>query len=187
MQETVVTSTSFFTKENITFLIAVVGFLLSVAQLLFSLWKKRYNLKISNTGYYLVTSEYNPNLREYVFGFFVENLSSNPINIIYLKAQCRNGSYHRCLLTHRFFKEHFLPFGTDRTYQFFTSDFPIHLDGNTSKLIFVMFSCPNNEQILFSDTGDVIFNVKCDIKNSFFTISCTQTSNFLNQQHYFLV
>ena len=102
MQETVVTSTSFFTKENITFLIAVVGFLLSVAQLLFSLWKKRYNLKISNTGYYLVTSEYNPNLREYVFGFFVENLSSNPINIIYLKAQCRNGSYHRCLLTHRF-------------------------------------------------------------------------------------
>ena len=66
MQETVVTSTSFFTKENITFLIAVVGFLLSVAQLLFSLWKKRYNLKISNTGYYLVTLEYIFSVFEYL-------------------------------------------------------------------------------------------------------------------------
>lgn len=181
MQETVVTSTSFFTKENITFLIAVAGFILSVAQLLSSLWKKRYNLRITNTGYSLTTPKDNPKLREYTFGFFVENLSSNPINIIYLAAQCKNGSFYRCTLTHRFFKEHFMSPGTDRPYPFFTADFPIHLDGNTSKLIFVMFSCKDNEQILFSDSSVATFNVKCDIKDSIFRISCSSNSSLLDQ------
>ena len=181
MQETVTASNSIFTKENITFVIAVAGFLLSTAQLLFGLWKKRYNLKLINTGYYLIVSKENPDLRQYAFGFFVENHSSNPINIMYLAAQCKNGSYFRCTLTHRFLKEHFLPTGTDRTYQFFTSDFPIHLAGNTSKLIFVLFSCHHGEQILFSDSGNVTFNVKCDIKNSFITIPCVHTTNFLDQ------
>lgn len=169
------------TIENVTFWIAVLGFALSIGQILFGLWHKRYNLKISNTGYSLIQSEFNSSYRQYVFGFFVENLSSNPVNIMYISALCKGGSYIRCTLTHRFLKEHFIPPGLDRPYQFFTSDFPIHLDGRCSKLIFVIYTCHSNEQILFSDSNQVTFLVKSDLKDDSFTLSCKEETNFLNQ------
>lgn len=169
------------TQDNITTFIAVAGFLLSSGQLLFGLWHKRYNLKISNTGYSIIKSEFNSSYREYIFGFFVENLSSNPVNIMYISALCKGGAYVRCTLTHRILKEHFIPPGLERPYQFFTSDFPIHLDGHCSKLIFIMFICSENEEILFTNSGDVTFQIKSDLKDDVFSLSCIEETTFLDQ------
>lgn len=168
-----------FFKENATFLIAIISFFLSIGQLFYGIWKRRYHLKLTNTGYMQI--EVNKKPKTYVFGFFIENHSSNPLNVLYLSALCHDGTYCRCTLTHRFLKEHFMPPGLDRPYQFFTTDFPIHLDAHTSKLIFVMFTSDRNKQILFFNSGMVRFNIKSDLRNDYQNLPCTQRTNFLDQ------
>ena len=174
-------SITWMVPDIINAVIACIALFLSLSQWIYSLWKSRYHFLITNTGYYLVKAEANPKYRSYTFGFFVENLSSNPLNILYFSVLLTNGRYERCLLTHRFLKEHFIPPGLDNPYRFFSNDFPIHLDGNCSKLIYVNFVFDDDSMVAFSDAGKASFMIVSDRKCKTMEIYCTETTNFLNQ------
>jgi len=114
------------------------------------------NLEIESTGYYAFKAEKIP-LVEYNFGLMLNNLSSSPISINNVSVLRTDGSFQRCVLTRRFLKEHYIPPGLNRPYQFFTADFPVNLAPHESKLIFVHFCVKGTSQIDVDANGKVLF------------------------------
>lgn len=166
--------------DTVTFIIAVLAFALSVLQWIFTLYKERFHISVTCTGYSIHTSTEIKDYQHNTFGFIVNNHSSLPISVNIIRVRTVSNGYKNFDLTHRFMKEHLFPLGTD-TYQFFTTDFPVKIDAYSSSLIYATFETKDkDEHIFFSDNSECYFEFVTNRKVKSATLVCKEI-NFLKQ------
>lgn len=161
----------------ISIILSVLSFTLSVLQWIFVLRKQSFNISVSCTGYSVSTSELISNYRDYTFGFIVNNHSSLPISINSVCVRTESGKYKMFDLTKRFLKEHFIPPGTERTYQLFSSEFPVNIDAYSSSLVYATYETKlTDEHIFFDDDLFCHFEFVTNRKTVFKVLRCERIS-----------
>lgn len=133
----------FFTKENISLLIAILSFFLTVGQLLYGIYQRRTNIDISIENCEI--GEYSTYTR-YILTLMVHNHSSAPaiITKMYLDDIC-------CRLRHQWTGEQYYPSFTEcdlpRTERLLSVDFPINMVPHSSILERVVFDFSNEDNL----------------------------------------
>lgn len=136
-------------KSLLTTIIAIAGFLLSLSQVIYSLWSKRTNISVSLETLFNSTIE---NKKSVKLGLIFQNNSSSPIiitRVSLLLNHCR--ALYPCALTHRWIGERYYPKYDETdipiTERIFSSDFPISLQPSQGTFEVVLFDVPTDIEL----------------------------------------
>lgn len=150
----------YLTKENITFVIAILAFLLSVAQWIYTLWCSRthFNAEITNI-------EKAPNSKgtRYTFTFLINNLSSAPLVITKATIQHIDCNYLKKWIGERYFPK-FPETDVPTTEQCFSSEIPLNLVPHSSSLCTLVFNVEKGEKLNLASPIAVTFRTTKKIK-----------------------
>lgn len=158
--------------DIVSTVIGSLALFLSLASWIRTLIKERFKIQVSCQGYQITKSDYLENYSEYVFAFIFDNLSSVPLSVSSISVEMTDGTLKTFDLTRRFIKEHFIPPGTERTYEFFSTDFPVNLAGNSSCLIFATFEKNDSAEVKFDVNSQANFLFHTNLKKKILSLYC---------------
>lgn len=134
-------------KENITFLIAVLGFALSASKWFYDAWKTRKNLAVtvdfnsSSACTYMSSQHLNS-----TFAFAFVNKSANPIAVTCICIESNGENEYRCELTPQFVSHRFRRLIDTETqyYERFeeSAEFPIQISAYGAAYEYISFQLP---------------------------------------------
>lgn len=130
-------------QKDITFFIAVVSFVLSIAQLIYTIYSKRtrFTVEIKNVEKCLRGTK-----NTYIFTFLINNLSSAYLVLTQVTIQNVN-----CQINHRWIGERYYPkfHKTDIpcTERIFTSELPLNFAPHSGAIHHLMFQVEKDEKI----------------------------------------
>lgn len=160
------------TKETITLIIAVAGFLLSVAQLIYGIYSNRthFSVEIKNVE----KARWN-NKNVYIFTFLINNLSSAPLVITQVSTQnviCRLNRKRIGEIYHTKYPETDIPC----TERIFSSELPINLTSYASAIHHFIFQKEDGKLNLASPMSVTFQTNK---KKKTFNLDCPDPKHLL--------
>ncbi len=143
----------YLTKDNITLAIAILGFLLSVAQWIYILWCNRTHFSVEITN--IEKTNHSKGTR-YVFTFLINNLSSAPLVITKATIQNIDCKFLKKWIGERYFPK-FPETDVSTTEQCFSSEIPMNLVPRSSSLNSLVFDIPKGEKLNLASPLSVTF------------------------------
>lgn len=160
------------TADIVSTVIGSLALILSLASWIRVLLKERFKIQVSCQGYQITKSELLENYSDYVFAFIFDNLSSVPLSISSISVEMTDGTMKTFNLTKRFLKEHSIPYDIERSYSFFSTDFPVNLPGNSSCLILATFENNEPSEVKFSTNSRANFLFHTNLKKKYLSLYC---------------
>jgi hypothetical protein len=126
--------------EIITDIIGILAFVLTVGQLIWGLWNKRTNIKLSIENLEQIRRE---SYTELILHTILIDKSRDTINITRIILIDSAGNEYPSLLEHKWIGEDYYPKFPETdipiTERKLSADFPIHLVGSGAKLVSIIF------------------------------------------------
>ena len=150
----------YLTKENVTLIIAILGFILSVSQWIYTLWSKRthFNAEIKNISKTTLKGE-----NTYIFSLLINNLSSAPLVITKVTTQNIDCKYTKKWISERYFPK-FPETDIPITERVFSSQLPLNFAPHSASLELLVFKIPNGEKLNLASPITITFTTTNKIK-----------------------